>query len=540
MERPLSQEDQGANEMINSRLRKMDHKIMELNRYWSEMEQTGQPPSVQPKITRSFQQFPQGQSFPQGQPYSQGQRSATLPQRSQSQRGQDGVPFKARDQPSRTQSLNKPESQARGRFRKRPVSKHDSRRSTGEFQPQVDRNAKLPSDKMDKVQVNGHPPSTGIHGHPPSVPDGPYHSSPDIYGGQASQPHVSQSYYPRSEEFLPNIPSSSYSDRGPAYQPSLSDDRRPQTQPDMVPAYHPYQVDESRAPKPPDRGPDYQSHQKNRKPAHIPMDQEPEYKPYQSEERSTQYHSDAPISHLESQILPSQTVSQSFLPQTASQSYSPQTASQSSYSPQTGSQIQPSSSQQSFSQKPPNVHQNELAPRVPSQTYANLDPKSLESLHSQILPDSSSQQHLKTEPKVPTLEKDNSDQQKTASTSHLYMKPDTLPKLQTYGQPDIMRSNLPSTTTQSAPIRKHYSKRVESDPISFKDALLKFAAPKHEEPVETEEKKLVQAELNQVLKTRANIHEELRKEDMPRGARDLKNEMDEVNRPLVKSASQKN
>ena len=493
MERPLSLEDQSATDMINNRLRKMDHKIAELNRYWSEMEQTGQPPSVQPKITRSFQ----GQPFPQGQPYPQGQRS-TLPQRSQSQRQQEGAPYKSRDQPSRTQSLNKPESQVRGRFRKRPISKHDGRRSTGDFQPQADQTAVMPTDKADKVQMNGHQTTS---------PDGPYIPSQDYYANQASQPHVSQSYYPRSEEFLPNIPSSSYLDRGPEYQSSRADDRRPQTQSDRGPAYQPYQVDASRSQVPPDRGPQYQSYQKDEKPAQLPPDQGPKYQLHQSDERPTQFHADMPISQIESQILPSQTVSQSF-------------------SPQTVSQIQPDISHQSYSQKPPTV-QGDFASRVPSQTYSNLDPKSLESLNSQILPDSSSRQHLKSEPKAQTLEKDQTEPKMSSSTSHLHMKPDTLPKLQTYGQPDIMRSNLPSAS-QSAPFKRLYSKRVDEEPINFKDVFLKFETSRKEEPVETEEKKLVQAELNQVLKTRAGIHEQLKKDDMPRGARDLKKEMDEV------------
>ena len=495
--------------MINGRLRKMGHKVAELNRYWSEMEQTGQPPSVQPKITRTFQAYPQSQTYPQGQvqQYPQGQRS-TLPQRSQSQRASEGAPYKGRDQPIRTQSLNKPESQGRGRVRKRPISKHDSRRSTGEPQTPADQDTEMPMDNSDRVQLNGHVP-TGS--------DGPY--IPQEYYNGGPRPHVSQSYYPRSEEFLPNIPGSSYSDRGPAYQPYQANEQLQSSRPDRGP----YRFDDTRAQTQPD-GPAYRPYGTAESRAQIPSDQGPEYQPYQVDERQRQIQPEGPLSQMESQIIPSQTVSQSF-------------------SPQTESQIQPDIADRSYSQMPPTV-QTELAPNVQSEPYSNLGPKSLENLHSQILLDSSNnsnKQHLKSEPKVPKRDQDRSESrdksetkpktesERTRSTSHLHMKPDTLPKLQTYGQPDITRSTLPSSSaTQSAPFKRHYSKRVDSEPINFQDLLVKFQSPKQEEPVETEEKKQVQAELSQVLKTRANINEQLKKEDMPRGARDLKTEIEEV------------
>ena len=520
MERPLSQEDQGSTDMINGRLRKMDHKVGELNRYWSEMEQTGQPPSVQPRITRSMQSHPQGQPYyqGQGQPYSQGQRS-TLPQRSQSQRSQDGGPNRSRDQPIRTQSLNKPESQGRGRVRKRPIPKQSSRRSTGEPASAV------PMDRPDTGQMNGY------HSLPvdrTNIPSQEYNEGPD------SRPHVSQSYYPRSEEFLPNIPGSQYPSRGPIYQQYPGEERVPPVPPvrrssqqarsrdqlphDQGPAYQPYRVEESRAP--------------------VQSEPEQEYQPYQTSEIRSQIEPAMPLTQIESQILPLQTSSQSF-------------------SPQIESQIQPDVSDRSYSAIPRTVQNDSRTDTVPKRLESSRDRSEAPSHYS------------KTEPKVQKLDKEKfkmfeqkeatdkdnrgkeksrslsqlhkkpddkreKDNERTRSTSHLHMKPDTLPKLQAYGQPDIMRSSLPTSTTQGAQFKRLYSKRVDEDPINFKDLLTKFRSPQEEEPVETEEKKLVQAELNQVIMSRAKVHEDLEREDLPRAMRDLKKEMDEVGFYLLK------
>ena len=521
--------------MINGRLRKMGHKVAELNRYWSEMEQTGQPPSVQPKITRSMQSRPQGQSYyqGQGQPYSQGQRS-TLPQRSQSQRSQDTGPYRGRDQPIRTQSLNKPESQGRGRVRKRPIPKQSSRRSTGEPGPAV------PMDRPDTGQMNGY---HSLPADRTNIPSQEYFEGPD------SRPHVSQSYYPRSEEFLPNIPGTSFPSRGPAYQPG--EERVPPVPPVRKSSFQ--QVDRGDQ-LPQDQGPVYQPYSNDESRVRAQPEWERDYQPYQTSETSSRIEPAMPLTQLESQILPSTTSSQSF-------------------SPQFESQIQPDVSNRSYSAIPKTVQRESRTDTIPQRRSEGSRDRS-----------ASPSQHSKTEPKVQKLdmgkfkmfeqkepidkhdsekeksksmshlhrklddigEKDNErtrstshlhkksddkrekDSERARSTSHLHMKPDTLPKLQAYGQPDIMRSSLSTPATQGAPIKHLHSKRVDEDPINFRELLTKFQSPQEEEAMETEEKKIVQAELNQVLASRAKVLEDMEYEDLPRAVRRLKKDMDEV------------
>ena len=191
MEKKLSTEDQSASESINSRLRKMDHKMSELNRYWSEMEKTGQPPSVTPKISKS--------AAIQSIPLDKGQRSATLPIRTQSQRGQKSQTLPSRSslgQPGRGSSFNKQDIPKR--IRKGPISKHDSlRRKTAEMQQNQSQRSR-PSDQADSALTNGHYL-------------GQEQNKQNNIPSSESQPHVSQSYYPKSEDFSRHAPPSSYS-----------------------------------------------------------------------------------------------------------------------------------------------------------------------------------------------------------------------------------------------------------------------------------------------------------------------------------------
>lgn len=185
-DRKLSNEDQSATETINNRLRKMDHKLSELNRYWLEMDQTGQPPSVTPRFSKSaYQSYPLDQrssTLPPKLP-SQGQRSQTLPISSRSTLG----PF------SRTESMNRKDIPKT--IKKGPISKHDSdRRRTVELKKGQ---RSRPSDQSDGIISNGHSASE------PQVRHEPYVAM--------SEPHVSQSYYPRSEDFVSHIPQSSFS-----------------------------------------------------------------------------------------------------------------------------------------------------------------------------------------------------------------------------------------------------------------------------------------------------------------------------------------
>ena len=257
-----------------------------------------------------------------------------------------------------------------------------------------------------------------------------------------------------------------------------------------------------------------------------------------------------PLTQLESQILPPKSSSQSF-------------------SPHMESQIQPDVSNRSYSAIPQTVKKESRIDTVPRHSDGSSDR-------------SRSPQHSKTETKVQKLDmgkfkmfeqkepmnkldsereksksmshlnkkpddkgskektrsssnlhkkgddKHDKDSERARSTSHLHMKPDTLPKLQAYGQPDIMRSSLSTSTTQSAPIKRLHSKRVDEDPINFRELLTKFQSPQEEEVMETEEKKIVQAELNQVLASRAKVLEDLENEDLPRAVRRLKKDMDEV------------
>lgn len=166
----------------------MDHKLSELCRYWSEMEQTGQPPSVTPRISKSaFQSYP----------LEQGQRAMTLPNRLPSQQGQRSqpMPFGSRTSlgpPARGDSLNRKDIPKR--IKKGPISKHDSdRRRSGE--PRKGQRSRH-SDQSDAVLANGHSANE------PQVKSEAY--------GTMSEPHVSQSYYPRSEDFTRHVPDYSY------------------------------------------------------------------------------------------------------------------------------------------------------------------------------------------------------------------------------------------------------------------------------------------------------------------------------------------
>ena len=471
-----------------------------------------------------MQSRPQGQPYYQGQgePYSQGQRS-TLPHRSQSQRSQDAGPYRGRDQPIRTHSLNKPESHGRGRVRKRPIPKQSSRRSTGEPV------SAATVDRPDVGQMNGY--QNGYHSLPSDRSNIPFQ---DYFEGPDSRPHVSQSFYPRSEEFIPNIGGSSNASRGPGEErvPPVPPVRNSSFRQNQGPAYQPYRNDDNMAPGQTEWGQDYQ--------------------PYQTSETRSRTEPAMPLNQLESQILPSKSTSQSF-------------------SPQIESQIQPDVSDRSYSAIPKTYQKESRADTVPRRSEGSHD-RSYDRSRDRS---GSPSQHSKTEPKVQKLdmgkfkmfeqtepvgkyekEKEKSkslshlhkkpdekggkdsertrsasrekESEKARSTSHLHMKPDTLPKLQAYGQPDIMRSSLPASTTQGAPVKRLYSKRVDEDPINFRELLTKFQSPQEEEVVETEEKKIVQAELNQVLASRAKVLEDLENEDLPRAVRRLKKDMDEV------------
>ncbi|KAH3754779.1 hypothetical protein DPMN_189460 [Dreissena polymorpha] len=197
-EKQLSKEDQSATETINNRLRKLDHKISELNRYWKEMEQTGQPPSVMPRISKAaVNTYPleqgQGQRLPMtSEPRSRGQadpRSQTLPLPGRSSLGQ----------PGRVQSFSNKDIPKL--IKKGPIRKRDSdRRRTAEL---IKSQRSKPKDQADSGETNGHS----------------YQESqikPDSLDAAMTEPHVSQSYYPRSEDFSGHIPPSSYSYLPPA------------------------------------------------------------------------------------------------------------------------------------------------------------------------------------------------------------------------------------------------------------------------------------------------------------------------------------
>ena len=182
----LSNEDHSATENINNRLRKLDHKISELKRYWAEMEQTGQPPSVTPRFSKSaYQSYPLDQRSstlpPRLSSQGQGQRSQTLPSGSRSSLGQ-----------GRTDSINRRDIPKF--IRKGPANE---RRRTAEFKKG---HRSRPSDQSDEVVSNGH-----------SANEGQARQEPTYVARPEPQPHVSQSYYPRSEDFLAHIPQSSYS-----------------------------------------------------------------------------------------------------------------------------------------------------------------------------------------------------------------------------------------------------------------------------------------------------------------------------------------
>ena len=163
----------------------MDHKISELNRYWSEMQQTGHPPSVMPKITKSFKPFPEEvrnvrQSVLQRSPSDRSYKSSSLPA-------------------SRTSSFNRGGDSQRWK-KKGPITKHGTRRRT------VDSGhaAKDQVDSSRKNDTTGYPA-----GHNQQEPDQDQQHS-NIPQHQETPPHVSQSYYPKSEDFSRQIPTSSY------------------------------------------------------------------------------------------------------------------------------------------------------------------------------------------------------------------------------------------------------------------------------------------------------------------------------------------
>lgn len=208
----------------------MEHKIFELNRYWSEMEQTGQPPSVTPKISKSFQPF---------QTDERSQRSA-FPSRSQSQRGPKSASLPA----SRNTSFNRPEGQPRQRARKGPITKHGTRRRT------TDGSQKLPAPEQHDQRDSAARSNRIENGH-----DGahyPGQTAPEIVVSQHSQPHVSQMYYPNSEDFNQHIPQSSYSYQVP--DQSYSDNSRSLEDQILPDTYHtshsqPQPVDEQMQPE---------------------------------------------------------------------------------------------------------------------------------------------------------------------------------------------------------------------------------------------------------------------------------------------------
>ncbi|KAL3854881.1 hypothetical protein ACJMK2_014117, partial [Sinanodonta woodiana] len=206
-EKQMSADNQEAAETINNRLRKMDKKMSEIDRYWTEMEQTGQPPSVQPKIQHSFQS-------------PSPQKSSSLPRRtqSQSQTHKTSVPYpQPQSLPNKGQSQTLPSHRSHSRpesSRRRQPIPRAPRRWTSEV-------SQLP---LGSQVDSSHPRSSGsrpYHSHHPSLVGMEPPVQPRAFEGHQSQPYMS---YPsevdsvRTQVTQPTYASSRDLDVGPQYE----------------------------------------------------------------------------------------------------------------------------------------------------------------------------------------------------------------------------------------------------------------------------------------------------------------------------------